>query len=357
MKKCLSILLMLTLLLSLAVPAAAVPEFTDSVENVFTFVAEDPGFSISLPDDFLLVTRNSDKDADFYKKFSSEKPDEFVKWMKQENLYLFAADPQGDANINVVITDSADQDFYDYSDEELLEKAAELKKVYESNGYTVADCGIIFGIQNSYIYIESSNKSKNEYSYEFVTIMDKHCYGVAFVSSTAALTKEQKLMAENAANTFAVSKYPTYYANYPAHLFATAPAGCSAAPQLAAATEKDCAFFLPEGSSNFVSILVLQDGKYPKDVKGVTKQDVKDLFGVSLSQLDEKTLNGQKFFICTSTSVEKIDDEKIKYDVTEWLTFRDGYLYLFTIMEAEGEKGKNDAVVKEFLENVELDWE
>lgn len=198
------------------------------------YTIDDISLSVTIPDNYAVVTRDIDENDPNLTVFARTK-DDMLSFMETSNMYLDAFDKNTNQEIVITGIDNYLMDFNNVSDDMLREWMEELKSTYESNGGTYIKSDIYDNGQIKFLKVYLSQIVDNDtiYGLQYYTVYNHRAINItihSYAQITEELEEEMKVIIDSTdfnvgVNTDTVSSANDYgYIDNDTNLSFTVPA-------------------------------------------------------------------------------------------------------------------------------------
>ena len=345
MKKHLSVLLVLILLFSLAVPVSA--RSFNMEKGLAPVSIEKPDGIISLPEDFLIIPNYTLPTDPTFKELK-QNGRTFMKDMKDLDMVIYASSKDLNEDAYLTVSDSEGTNYNDYDADELLELADQIVETMDESGVKVSDYGLSVGAVLDYIYVIYKNSDTDVYVIEYISQYEGKMYGFCYRQQGKPLSDEQLDTAKAITTSLTFKDEPFLLWDEEMTFFIDCPPGAYSDPGFAAANEAEVAVKLPKGTGSYLIFDTHTGSDVPKG--NVTKEMAAKFLEVPSKYLSSETYGSNQYFNFTLPDQTIIGGNPQKYIFDSYLAFHDGTVYLLTFAIDETEKGKNNDFIEKMLE-------
>lgn len=313
------------------------------------------GLSVDIPSDLLTFTRNIKQDDPILEEFGMTKA-EMESMMKDHNYYLDAWDYYAEFEIAVSMTDSSLNDFYYFSNTELSAFLSALVDRYIEIGITVIKSEIYEHPQAKFakIIFEQSSKGETLYGLEYYTVYDGKAIDFTMYSYSGSLTSKNETMIKQIVDSvkFDISPQkepaketpPFTYTDKISGASFTVPANWEQVPlskerdfvkaKFSSTQEEGCT--ITYGCADVWAEASAEDRKgYTRagmNNSFISKEDIAEIYGISVSQVELVTLGGKDFYKVTQEKMNDVNGINISCPITELTRIDNGYMYTFCFL-------------------------
>ena len=187
MKKIAAMLMAIILVSNLVIPARAASE---------EYVVSEMGISLEIPDEYIVFTRDMDKNDPAFADFGVSK-ETLMDQFDTGHIYLNAVLPSGNEEIVVTMEENIISEFNGLGETSLLMLASTLKDGYEEYGISVSSYDIYHHPQLEFIRIYFNTTDKTTYGLQYYTIYGGQAMNFTMRSYDGPISGSQERTIQN----------------------------------------------------------------------------------------------------------------------------------------------------------------
>ena len=362
MKRLISLFAVLLMIVSVNVPVRA---------NMDEYTIKELGVTLSIPDQYYVLTRNTPASSDIFSLLGISKSD-MLDRLADGHIYLSAIAPFFDEEISVTMTPIEIDDFNGVDDATFSSLASRVEDYYIDKDFSVLDCEIYTHKQRRFIKTYGKINSQSTYVIQYLTVVDHKAMCFMLHSYDGDITTAQEATCRAVVNSISF------------HDSVTIPAQNSSAKKAADADSKDSVyrddetgvtfsipadweelpfakpkeiytvkFALKKSAATFIlfgavdlwneipSIKKLGAVRADVDDSVFSKSDIAEMASLQVSSITDKTYNGIHYYeAVVQQSLEEFAG--LTVTVTQRIHVQDGWMYLFAFSGNKNSIGYSD---------------
>ena len=315
------------------------------------FAVSEMGLSLSIPSEYLVFTRDMDKNDPAFADFGITK-EALMEQFAAGHIYLNAVLPDGNEEIVVTMEENMISEFNGLGETALLMLASTLKDGYEEYGISVSSYDVYHHAQLEFIRIYFNTTDKSTYGLQYYTIYGGQAMNFTMRSYDGPISRTQKKTIQNVVDSVDLHFYvpaKTPVKETPAFVHTdpdtgttfTVPANWSVQPFSQAREMLDVQFSYTEDSALMISYasydLWSELSFFEKLFMSRSKAEellssteyVAEMMGVPESSISKKIFNGKEYYFGETTYETEMYGTNFSSKVNLAVHIEDGWCYMF----------------------------
>ena len=339
MRKYISLFIIFSLLLTVALPVQAASE---------VYRLPELGLSVSIPSDYDVFTLDMPANDPLFSEYGITKAD-LTAELTAGNIYLDALSSDGSDELLITMTENTMSSFDGLSDTLLLSLTSLLEDEYANYGFTVTESEIYHQTQLTFVVLTLHDTARTTYARQYYTIHDYKAINFTLRSYSGALTSAQEKTLLSVVDSVTLDSYTApAVESTPAFLYTdadsgvtfTVPADWQTEPlskdreyiDVKFASTQEDGLVIMYGSSDLWSQLSSTErlGLRRSDIDNsiLTKADVAEMLGTA-SAVEIKTYNGKDYYFAEVTSNTDAYGLSMSISMTNLIRIENGWMYWF----------------------------
>lgn len=342
MKKITAMLMAIMLVSNLVIPARAASE---------EYVVSEMGISLEIPDEYIVFTRDMDKNDPAFADFDISK-ETLMDQFDTAHIYLNAVFPNGNEEIVVTMEENIISEFNGLGETSLLMLASTLKDGYEEYGISVSSYDIYHHPQLEFIRIYFNTTDKTTYGLQYYTIYGGQAMNFTMRSYDGPISGSQERTIQNVVDSVELHFYvptKTPVEETPAFVHTdpdtgttfTVPANWSVQPfskerdilDIQFSCAEDPALMISYASHDLWSELSFFEKLFMSRSKAEellsSTEYIAEMMEVPESSISKKVFNGKEYYFVETTYATEMYGMNFSSKVNLAVHIEDGWCYMF----------------------------
>lgn len=342
MKKIAAMLMAIMLVSNLVIPARAASE---------EYVVSEMGISLEIPDEYIVFTRDMDKNDPAFADFDISK-ETLMDQFDTAHIYLNAVFPNGNEEIVVTMEENIISEFNGLGETSLLMLASTLKDGYEEYGISVSSYDIYHHPQLEFIRIYFNTTDKTTYGLQYYTIYGGQAMNFTMRSYDGPISGSQERTIQNVVDSVELHFYvptKTPVEETPAFVHTdpdtgttfTVPANWSVQPfskerdilDIQFSCAEDPALMISYASHDLWSELSFFEKLFMSRSKAEellsSTEYIAEMMEVPESSISKKVFNGKEYYFVETTYATEMYGMNFSSKVNLAVHIEDGWCYMF----------------------------
>ncbi len=342
MKKIAAMLMAIMLVSNLVIPARAASE---------EYVVSEMGISLEIPDEYIVFTRDMDKNDPAFADFGISK-ETLMDQFDTAHIYLNAVLPNGNEEIVVTMEENIISEFNGLGETSLLMLASTLKDGYEEYGISVSSYDIYHHPQLEFIRIYFNTTDKTTYGLQYYTIYGGQAMNFTMRSYDGPISGSQERTIQNVVDSVELHFYvptKTPVEETPAFVHTdpdtgttfTVPANWSVQPfskerdilDIQFSCAEDPALMISYASYDLWSELSFFEKLFMSRSKAEellsSTEYIAEMMEVPESSISKKVFNGKEYYFVETTYATEMYGMNFSSKVNLAVHIEDGWCYMF----------------------------
>ena len=342
MRKLFTFFVSLLLVVSLTLSVHAVSE---------EFVISEMGLSLSIPSEYIVFTRDMDKNDPAFADFGITK-ETLMDQFTTGHIYLNAVLPDGNEEIVVTMEENMISEFNGLGETSLLMLASALKDGYEEYGISVSSYDIYHHTQLEFIRIYFNTTDKTTYGLQYYTIYGGQAMNFTIRSYDGPISGSQERTIRNVVDSVDLHFYvPTKMPDEETPAFVhtdpdtgttfTVPANWSVQPfskeremlDIQFSCAEDPALMISYASYDLWSELSFFEKMFTSRSKAEellsSTEYIAEMMEVPESSISKKVFNGKEYYFLETTYATEMYGTNFSSKVNLAVRIEDGWCYMF----------------------------
>lgn len=343
MKKLLILVMLAALLCSISIPASAASD---------TYELDEVGLTVSIPADYLVVTRDTPENSSVFSELGMTKAD-MMAIFEADSIYLDAFSPAIDEEIVVTMAPNNISNISNFSDSLLQQMAKAAADAFHTIGSEVSKYEIYQNGAVKYIKFYHTHATTNTHSLQYYTIIDNKAINITLHSYKGSLTTQQEATVKNVIDSIQFQKVPSgtvsgedtkpfVYTDQESGLTFTVPAnwkeeafnGDREVLDVKFASTKEASYIMMYSSSDLWSELTLAEkiGHTREDVnnKLFSRENVAQIYLITPDKVSTVYYSGREYYKCEVIKTVEVMGAEITVVMTILTHFDNGWMYAFS---------------------------
>lgn len=342
MKKIAAMLMAIMLVSNLVIPARAASE---------EYVVSEMGISLKIPDEYIVFTRDMDKNDPAFADFGISK-ETLMDQFDTAHIYLNAVLPNGNEEIVVTMEENIISEFNGLGETSLLMLASTLKDGYEEYGISVSSYDIYHHPQLEFIRVYFNTTDETTYGLQYYTIYGGQAMNFTMRSYDGPISGSQERTIQNVVDSVELHFYvptKTPVEETPAFVHTdpdtgttfTVPANWSVQPfskerdilDIQFSCAEDPALMISYASYDLWSELSFFEKLFMSRSKAEellsSTEYIAEMMEVPESSISKKVFNGKEYYFVETTYATEMYGMNFSSKVNLAVHIEDGWCYMF----------------------------